>query len=165
VTLTVVLGGIRSGKREFAVELARRAGGRVAFVATGLASDEEMRGRIELHRRSRPPDWKLYERPVEIGTAVPAHSCDVALLDSVDAWLANRIDPDECLAQIEALRKRTSHLVAVSSEAGLSLVALTAAGRAFTDALGLVNQRLAARAQRVYLVVAGLPVALREVAS
>jgi adenosylcobinamide kinase/adenosylcobinamide-phosphate guanylyltransferase len=165
VTLTLVLGGIRSGKSEFAVELARRAGGGVAVVATGFASDEEMHERIELHRRSRPPDWTLYEEPVEIGTAVPAHSCDVILLDSVDAWLANRMNADECVAQVEALRKRASHLVAVSSEVGLSLVALTAAGRAFTDALGMVNQRLAAQAQRVYLVVAGLPVALKEVAS
>jgi adenosylcobinamide kinase/adenosylcobinamide-phosphate guanylyltransferase len=165
VTLTLVLGGIRSGKSEFAVELARRAGGRVAVVATGFASDEEMHERIELHRRSRPPDWTLYEEPVEIGTAVPAHSCDVILLDSVDAWLAHRMNADECVSQVEALRKRASHLVAVSSEVGLSLVALTPAGRAFTDALGMVNQRLAAQAQRVYLVVAGLPVALKEVAS
>lgn len=165
MTLTLVLGGIRSGKSEFAVELARRAGGRVAVVATGFASDEEMHERIELHRRSRPPDWTLYEEPVEIGTAVPAHSCDVILLDSVDAWLAHRMNADECVSQVEALRKRASHLVAVSSEVGLSLVALTPAGRAFTDALGMVNQRLAAQAQRVYLVVAGLPVALKEVAS
>lgn len=160
--LTLVLGGVRSGKSAFAAELARRAGGRVAVVATGVASDDEMRERIALHRRSRPAGWALYEAPVRLGTAVPAGSADVVLLDSVDGWLAHRPDPDACVAQVRALGERSPAVVAVSSEVGLSLVALTPAGRAFTDALGTVNQRLAADARRVYLVVAGLPVALKE---
>jgi adenosylcobinamide kinase/adenosylcobinamide-phosphate guanylyltransferase len=165
MTLTLVLGGIRSGKSRFAVELARQAGGRVAVVATGFASDEEMRERIEFHRRSRPEEWTLYEEPAQIGSIVPAGSTDTGLLESVDGWLGNQIDPDECLAQIRALCARVPNVIAVSSEVGLSLVALTPAGRAFTDALGTVNERLAAEAQRVYLVVAGLPVVLKEVLS
>jgi adenosyl cobinamide kinase/adenosyl cobinamide phosphate guanylyltransferase len=163
VTLTLVLGGIRSGKSAFAAELARRAGGRVAVVATGRPSDDEMRARIALHRRSRPPGWAVYEEPADIASAVPAGSADVVLLDSVDGWLASRPDPDACVAGVRALGGRAPSLVAISSEVGLSLVALTPAGRAFTDALGAVNQRLAAEAARVYLVVAGLPVVLKEV--
>lgn len=162
MTLTLVLGGIRSGKSRFAVELARQAGGRVAVVATGLASDEEMRERIELHRRSRPAEWALYEEPAEISEVVPAGSADTILLDSVDGWLGTRPDPESCLVQVRALRDRAASVIAVSSEVGLSLVALTPAGRAFTDALGAVNQQLAVEADRVYLVVAGLPVALKE---
>lgn len=162
MTLTLVLGGIRSGKSQFAVELARQAGGRVAVIATGIASDEEMRERIEFHRRSRPQEWTLYEEPSEIGEAVPAGSADTILLDSVDGWLGNRVDADECLVEVRALYERASNLIAVSSEAGLSLVALTLSGRAFTDALGTVNQQLAADAERVYLVIAGLPLALKE---
>lgn len=161
MTLTLVLGGIRSGKSEFAVELASQAGGRVAVVATAVASDEEMRERIEFHRRSRPQDWALYEEPTDIAQAVPATSADTILLDSVDAWLGNRIDVEECLRQVRALFERAPNAIAVSSEVGLSLVALTPSGRAFTDALGIVNQRLAAEAERVFLVVAGLPVTLK----
>ncbi len=162
MTLTLVLGGIRSGKSQFAVELAHRSGGRVAVVATGIASDEEMRARIEFHRRSRPQEWTLYEEPAQIGKAVPARSADTILLDSVDGWLGNRVDAEECLIQVRSLCERAANVIAVSSEVGLSLVALTPSGRAFTDALGSVNQQLAADAERVYLVVAGLPLALKE---
>lgn len=160
--LTLVLGGIRSGKSDFAAQLAREAGRRVAVVVTGVASDDEMRRRIEAHRRTRPTGWTVYEEPEEVGSAVPAGSADVVLLDSIDGWLAHRIDPDRCLDQVQALCDRTATVVAVSSEVGLSLVPLNPAGRAFTDALGTVNQRLAALAARVYLVVAGLPVLLKE---
>jgi adenosylcobinamide kinase / adenosylcobinamide-phosphate guanylyltransferase len=162
MTLSLVLGGIRSGKSAFAVELARQAGGRVAVVATGVASDHEMRERIELHRRSRPRDWALYEEPTDIAQAVPAGSADTILLDSVDGRLGQRIDAEDCLLQVRALRERAPCVIVVSSEVGLSLAALTPSGRAFSDALGAVNQQLAADADRVYLVVAGLPIVLKE---
>ncbi len=162
MSLTLVLGGMRSGKSDFAVDLARRAGGRVAVVATGRATDDEMRQRIEVHRRSRPDDWAVYEESVDIASAVPGGSADVILLDSVDGWLANQIDAERCIEQVLMLSRLARQLVAVSSEVGLSLVPLTPAGRAFTDALGIVNRRLAVAAAAVYLVVAGLPVVLKE---
>jgi adenosylcobinamide kinase/adenosylcobinamide-phosphate guanylyltransferase len=162
MTLSLVLGGIRSGKSAFAVELASRAGGRVAVVATAVASDDEMRERIEFHRRSRPQEWALYEEPTDIAQAVPAGSADTILLDSADGWLGHRIDAEECLLQVRALFGRAPSVIVVSSEVGLSLVALTPSGRAFTDALGRVNQQLAAEAERVYLVVAALPIVLKE---
>jgi nicotinate-nucleotide--dimethylbenzimidazole phosphoribosyltransferase len=163
--LTLVLGGIRSGKSDFAAQLAGSAGQRVAVIVNGVESDEEMRARIEAHRRSRRGDWTVYEETEAIGSVVPAGSADVVLVDSVDGWLAHRIDPDACLAQVQALCDGTANVVVVSSEVGLSLVPLTPAGRAFSDALGTVNQALAAAAGRVYLVVAGLPVVLKEDAS
>lgn len=165
MALTLVLGGIRSGKSAFALRLAGGLGGRVAVVATALPSDQEMSARIEAHRRSRPADWKLVEEPVEIGTALAPGSADVVLLESVDAWLANRTEPEECLRQVRALCRSVPQVVAVSSEAGLSPVPLTPAGRSFVDALGTVNQALAAQATRVYLVVAGLPITLKEVST
>jgi adenosyl cobinamide kinase/adenosyl cobinamide phosphate guanylyltransferase len=155
--LTLVLGGIRSGKSGFAVDLARKARGRVAVVATGTASDEEMRQRIEVHRRSRPAQWTVYEE----AAGVPHGSADTILLDSVDGWLGAGADPEGCIREVRALCERASQVIAVSSEVGLSLVALTPSGRAFTDALGTVNQQLAADAEAVYLVVAGLPIALK----
>lgn len=163
--LTLVLGGIRSGKSDFAVRLAQDAGRRVAVVVTGVASDAEMEARIAAHRRARPSGWTVYEDGEAIGSLVPPGSADVVLLDSIDGWLARRADPDQCLAQVQALCDRAPKVVVVSSEVGLSLVPLTPAGRAFSDALGIVNQGLAAAATRVYLVVAGLPVVLKEGAS
>lgn len=162
MSLTLVLGGIRSGKSDYAVDLARRSGGRIAVVVTGRAGDEEMRRRIEAHRASRPPEWSVHEEPAEIATAVPPGSADVILLDSVDSWLANQVDIERCVDQVLQLAGQASRLIAVSSEVGLTLVALTPAGRAFTDALGTVNRSLAAAAEEVVLVVAGIPLKLKE---
>jgi adenosyl cobinamide kinase/adenosyl cobinamide phosphate guanylyltransferase len=159
-----VLGGIRSGKSRFAADLAQKAGGRVAVVATGTASDEEMRERIELHRRSRPRSWRVYEAPERLTGSVPAGSADTIVLDSVDGWLATTLDPEECVREVLGLCESAPNVVAVSSEVGLSLVALTPSGRAFSDALGSVNQQLATRAEAVYLVVAGLPVTVKGAA-
>jgi adenosylcobinamide kinase / adenosylcobinamide-phosphate guanylyltransferase len=175
--LTLVLGGIRSGKSAFALELAGRAGGGVTYLATGLASDPEMERRIDAHRRARPAGWAVVEEPLAIGAALP-EGAGIVLLESVDCWLANRMEAaggpdtdfagaagadllDACARELETVRRRTADLVAVSSEVGLSLVPLHPYGRAFTDLLGALNQRLAAAADEVYLVVAGMPLRLR----
>ncbi|HVB76238.1 MAG TPA: bifunctional adenosylcobinamide kinase/adenosylcobinamide-phosphate guanylyltransferase [Candidatus Nitrosotalea sp.] len=160
--LTLVLGGIRSGKSAWAADLARGLGGRVAVLATGVASDQEMRDRIEAHRRARPADWRVYETRSQIDRAIPDGSADVALLDSIDGWIDLAAGPGHHLAQVQALCQRVPNVIVVSSEVGLSLVPLSATGRAYTDALGSVNQGLAALAARVYLVVAGLPLVLKD---
>jgi adenosylcobinamide kinase / adenosylcobinamide-phosphate guanylyltransferase len=176
--LTLVLGGTRSGKSTFAVELGRAAGDRVTFVATGIASDDEMRRRIDGHRRARPAGWAVVEAPLAIADAVPSGAGTV-LLDSVDSLLGNRLEAaggaaahlsgergDEvvaaCAAEVAALDARAARLVAVSAEVGLSLLPLTPYGRAFTDLLGMLNKRLAASAAEVYLVVAGIPVTVKR---
>jgi len=176
--LTLVLGGIRSGKSAFALELAGRAGGPVTYLATGVPSDPEMASRIEAHRRARPVAWVAVEEPLAIAAAAP-EAPGTVLLESVDGWLANRLEAAggaeadlgalavaamvaECRVELDAVRARCAHLVAVSAEVGLSLVPAHPYGRAFADALGTLNQHLAAAADEVYLVVAGLPVALRR---
>ena len=161
MSLTLVLGGIRSGKSAHAVGLAREAGGTIAVIATGVATDEEMRTRIAAHRRSRPAEWPVHEEPRQVGSAIPPGSADTVLLDSVDGLVAAVGDPDACLAELHALLSSVPRVGAVTSEVGLSLVALSPAGRAFTDSLGQVNQGLAAVADRVDLVVAGLPLRLK----
>lgn len=176
--LTLVLGGLSSGKSGFAVRLARRAAGRVLFVATGVASDAEMEARIAAHRRERPPDWGLAEAPLRLAEAAEGGgSADVVLVDAVDAWLANRLEERggaevvwdrrhlasleaDCAEDLAALRRRSRTLICVSSEVGLSLVPPTSYGRAFADLLGRINQRLAGEADEAYLVVAGRPVRL-----
>lgn len=159
--LILVLGGIRSGKSGHAVGLAREAGGRVTVIATGIAEDAEMQERIAVHRRQRPREWTVCEEPRRVGSVVLRGSTDVVLLDSIDGLVAAVGDASQCIAEVTALVNRCPLVIAVSSEVGLSLVALTEAGRAFSDALGLVNQGLAALAERVDLVVAGLPLTLK----
>lgn len=150
----------------------------MTYLATGVASDAEMRHRIEAHRRARPVDWAVVEEPLALGDALPGTAGGTVVLDSVDTWLANRMEAaggaqadlgggrgeglvDACIAELAKLEGAAGHLVAVSAEVGLSLLPLNAYGRAFADLLGLLNQRLAARAGEVYLVVAGLPVPLK----
>jgi adenosylcobinamide kinase/adenosylcobinamide-phosphate guanylyltransferase len=161
--LTLILGGIRSGKSRTAAAL---AGGRVVFVATGQAADPEMAARIAEHRRLRPPDWVTVEEPLRPSAArIPPDA--TVLLDSVDSlvsnWLLAGADAAEAerRALAEVLSLPATHCIAVSCEVGLAPVALHPLGRAFQDALGRVNQALAARADRVLLCVAGIAVTVK----
>jgi adenosylcobinamide kinase/adenosylcobinamide-phosphate guanylyltransferase len=172
--LTLVLGGVRSGKSDFAAALAERDGRPVTFLATGTASDPEMARRIDDHRRRRPLVWAVVEEPLAVEGVVPS-GVEVLLLDSVDTWLGNRMEArggaaavftaalrDElesaCAAELAALEASVAHLVAVSAETGLSLVPANPYGRAFSEVLGGLNQRLARRADAVHLLVAGIPI-------
>ncbi|GAC1339749.1 MAG: bifunctional adenosylcobinamide kinase/adenosylcobinamide-phosphate guanylyltransferase [Candidatus Dormibacteria bacterium] len=172
--LILVLGGTSSGKSGFAVDLATSMNGEVTFLATGRATDPEMAIRIEAHREQRPTAWQLIEEPLDIGRR--AIGSGIVVLDSVDAWVANHMERDggpeqnwtrnrlselegRCLAAIADLAAG-HRLIAVSSEVGLSLVSLHPYGRAFTDVLGRLNQRLASRSDEAYLVVAGVPIHL-----
>lgn len=173
--MIVVLGGTRSGKSRFGASVAARSGAPVTVVATAVAVDEEMRNRIESHRRSRLAAWTVIEEPLGIADAVPDGSATV-LLDGVDVWLANRLEArggatarpwnhgqvvDEALEEIGRLQSRASLLIVVSAEVGMSLLPLTPYGRAFTDLLGELNQRLVAQAAEAYLMVAGVPLTLK----
>jgi adenosylcobinamide kinase/adenosylcobinamide-phosphate guanylyltransferase len=158
-----VLGGGRSGKSRFAESLLGDAAA-VDYVATAThhAHDAEWAARIAAHRARRPAHWQTLE------------TCDVAavlrsdgpalLVDSITLWLARRIDEafatevDELCTAWAATRR---DVVAVSDEVGNGVVPETETGRRFRDELGLVNQRLAATADEVHLVVAGVPLRLR----
>lgn len=170
-----MLGGTRSGKSRFAASLAARSEGHVTFVATAVAVDEEIRDRIDSHRRSRPAGWTVIEEPLALADAVPNGSATV-LLDGVDVWLANRLEAqggaaaqpwsdanavEEAMEEIGRLQTRASLLIVVSAEVGMSLLPLTPYGRAFTDLLGSLNQRLVAQAAEAYLMVAGVPLPLK----
>jgi adenosylcobinamide kinase / adenosylcobinamide-phosphate guanylyltransferase len=175
--LTLILGGIRSGKSDYALQLAAATGTAVTYLATGVAADPAMERRIAAHRDRRPGAWTLIEEPVAIAAAVTTDS-PTLLLESVDGWLGNLMEQaGGADAATEALRStaveradrdlrdleaRAGRLIAVSAEVGLAPVPLTPYGRIFVDALGDLNQRLAARADEVWLVVAGIPVPLRQ---
>jgi adenosylcobinamide kinase / adenosylcobinamide-phosphate guanylyltransferase len=185
--LILLLGGARSGKSSFAERLAEQSGRSVAYIATAQASDADMRQRIQRHQASRPAHWRTIEEPLHLANAVQqaASVADVLLLDCITTWLGNWLmardaqDLEEsslrsahlyerALAESETLLESvatlpaTKTLLIVSNEVGLGIVPAYPLGRVYRDLLGLVNQRLAATAQRVYLLVAGIPVDLKR---
>jgi adenosylcobinamide kinase/adenosylcobinamide-phosphate guanylyltransferase len=166
-----VLGGARSGKSAYAVSLARESGGRVAFLATAEALDREMATRIERHRRERPGAWLTVEEPVDLVPALRrlADRVDLVVVDCLTLWVSNLLQrgmaDEPILAEADALAKllgeRHFSLILVSNEVGQGVHPETAQGLRFRDLLGLVNQRVAAAADRVLLMVAGCPLTLK----
>ncbi|MDP2948878.1 MAG: bifunctional adenosylcobinamide kinase/adenosylcobinamide-phosphate guanylyltransferase [Chloroflexota bacterium] len=181
--LILVLGGARSGKSGFAQRLAQELGGdRVVFVATAEARDEEMRRRIEVHRRTRPPGWKTAEAPRQVGEAARASGAGarvvlvdcltllasntiLALGEAPEAVAAEAAVMDEVRTLLDACRESTATFIVVSNEVGLGLVPDNPLGRLYRDLLGQANQVLAARASAVYLLVAGLPLEIKSMTS
>jgi adenosylcobinamide kinase/adenosylcobinamide-phosphate guanylyltransferase len=178
--LTLVLGGVRSGKSAFAESLARKAEGPVLYLATGQVTDDEMAERIRRHREARPGHWDTLEEPLDLSAALRPvldglNPPGIVLLDSLDVWVSNLLLRHESqpFMQVESIVLESlgrmldvcgdsaPEFIVVSSEVGLSLVSPTTLGRHFQDVLGLVNQRVGAAASRVYLVVAGQPLAIK----
>jgi adenosylcobinamide kinase/adenosylcobinamide-phosphate guanylyltransferase len=179
--ITLVLGGVRSGKSAFAEKLARELNVPTLYLATARKSDSEMEERIRRHRDRRPGDWATVEEPLDLASALQSAllvpgAPRAVLLDSLDAWVSNLLLHHEdrpsaeaeslALSCIERLLEISQQTAAsyflVSSEVGLSLVPPNPLGRRFQDLLGLVNQQVAAAADQVYLVVAGIPVGIRS---
>ncbi len=153
--ITLVLGGVRSGKSEVAEQLATSLGADVTYVATGTATDAAMADRIARHQARRPAGW----RTVEVGGDLPAALRSIhgpALVDSLGTWLAGTEDLlADADALVSALRERPGSTVLVSEEVGLGVHATTEVGRRFADELGTLNRRVSAVADDVLLVVAG----------
>jgi adenosylcobinamide kinase/adenosylcobinamide-phosphate guanylyltransferase len=177
--LILVLGGARSGKSSLAEDLAMRLGERVLYVATAEAWDAEMASRIAHHKSRRPEGWRTLEAPREVGRALAAGAADadVVLLDCLTLLLSNLMldlgeNPDEEAAAarlnsevdsvLAAYEQGRWSLIVVSNEVGWGLVPPYPLGRVYRDVLGRAHQRLAARADQVYLVVAGIPLDLKR---
>ncbi|MCH8940007.1 MAG: bifunctional adenosylcobinamide kinase/adenosylcobinamide-phosphate guanylyltransferase [Chloroflexi bacterium] len=171
--LTLVLGGVRAGKSSYAQKLAME-GGRVLFVATAEAGDQEMAERIQAHKNNRPADWDTLEEPLNLAAALGPllNDYDTVLIDCLTLWVSNLLLRDEdatglkdipTLAQeLLALYKRgQASWIVVSNEVGLGVVPPTEMGRAYADELGRVNQMVAAEADAVYYMVAGLSLNLK----
>lgn len=178
--LTLILGGARSGKSSYAEKLARDVGGAVLYVATAEALDQEMEARIATHRDKRPTVWRTLEAPRAVAQAIAADQgpADVLLLDCVTLLVNNVFGPDteedsgaqalaeaRTMEEVESLltvyESGDSHWIVVSNEVGLGLVPPYPLGRAYRDALGRANQRLAEAADEVLFMVAGLPIGLK----
>lgn len=167
VRLTLVLGGARSGKSRYAESLITARAPPWIYLATGQAGDDEMAQRIAAHRARRDIGWQTIEVPHDLAGALDAAAAQVPLLvDCLTLWLTNRMlaeaDVDAEVARLEdALARRTGVAVLVSNEVGYGIVPENALARRFRDAQGWLNQRLAARADRVVLIVAGLPLVVK----
>lgn len=179
--LIFILGGARSGKSTYAQQLAKRAererDGGVVFIATAEAGDEEMRARIERHRRDRPPGWETVEAPEGVAAVVTKVSAGRAavIVDCLTLLVSNLLAGSEDVngeeaAQrvfheveelIEAARTVEAEVILVSNEVGMGVVPSTRLGRLFRDIAGQAHQLLARAADEVYFMLAGLPQKLK----
>jgi adenosylcobinamide kinase/adenosylcobinamide-phosphate guanylyltransferase len=166
----LVTGGVRSGKSRFAEELVSRFD-RIAYVATSEALDEEMRLRIETHRRRRNTAWLTIEEPRDILPHIQSHAArvDAILVDCITIWLANLLQLDlddaDILEHVDRLAsylaKPATRIVCVTNEVGSGIVPATPLGRRFRDIAGEANQRLARATPLVFLLVSGIPVRVK----
>jgi adenosylcobinamide kinase / adenosylcobinamide-phosphate guanylyltransferase len=168
--LTLILGGARSGKSRYAENLIAATPPPWTYVATAQAQDAEMAGRIAHHRARRGAGWHTVEAPHDLAAAIDAAPAGAILVDCLTLWLTNRMlaksdiagDIDADTGSLEAaLARRGGLAVLVSNEVGSGIVPDNALARRFRDLQGRLNQRLAARADRVILVVAGLPLIVK----
>lgn len=179
----LITGGARSGKSHFAQELARKSGKPVLFVATAEAGDEEMRQRIEEHKKARPADWTTLEVTMNVGSEIRRNigSTQVVIIDCITLLINNIIskynDHDhepvniplieekvtgEIGELIDCMKQVNARFIIVTNEVGTGLVPATRIGRLYRDLLGKANQSLAQHVNEVYLMVAGLPVKIKS---
>ena len=170
-TLTLVLGGVRSGKSRYAQQLALRFAP-VTFIATARVSDDEMQVKVQRHRNERPEEWDTVEEPLELAPVLAHHGSTSRLLiiDCLTLFASNLLEADgETSASIDrrvetlcdALISVPCSVVLVSNEVGSGVVPAYFSGRRFRDLLGEINQRIASLADNVVFMVAGLPLALK----
>lgn len=167
--LTLVLGGARSGKSRYAEATALSLSESPIYLATSRIWDEDHQRRIQRHQADRGPEWENFEEEKEL-SRVQAKG-RVIVVDCVTLWLTNYFVDleqnagaalDAATAELEKLPLDDNQWIFVSNEVGMSLHAETELGRKFTDAQGLLNQRIAKKAQRVVLMVAGIPMEVKN---
>jgi len=171
--VTLILGGARSGKSAYAEALVLGAANAGTYIATAEARDAEMAARIAAHRAQRDNNgrvgfWRTIEAPLDLAGAIRANAAadQPILVDCLTLWLSNlmgagRVVEHEAETLCAALRAARAPVVLVANEIGLGLVPETALGREFRDHAGRLNQTIAAHADRVVFVAAGLPLVLK----
>jgi adenosylcobinamide kinase/adenosylcobinamide-phosphate guanylyltransferase len=178
--LTFILGGARSGKSSYAQRLAEKHGGRVAFIATATAGDDDMAARIRQHQKERPKGWVTREIPCGIAQTLRANPLreEIVVLDCLTLLVSNLlfqggeadVDEGQATARIETeitgllglIQESSADWIIVSNEVGLGLVPAYPLGRIYRDLLGRANQQLAACADQVLWMVAGIPVPIQQ---
>ena len=170
--LTFVLGGCRSGKSGFALATASAiAADRRIFIATSMPLDDEMQARVARHRAERGAGWTTVEAPLALAEAIAENAGNggVILVDCLTLWISNMLLSTDAPAAVEAriphlirtLAQAACPVVLVSNEVGAGIVPENTLARQFRDLAGTANQAVAAAANRVVWVVAGIPVTLK----
>ncbi|MGA2159280.1 MAG: bifunctional adenosylcobinamide kinase/adenosylcobinamide-phosphate guanylyltransferase [Dehalococcoidia bacterium] len=173
--IILILGGARSGKSTYAQQLASSKGEKILFCATAEPLDDDMRHRIEQHKKSRPSGWQTLEVSRDLGRVLGnlISRYDAVIIDCITLLVSNCLqdaaDPvqaektvfEEIRALIKFIERRNSCYILVSNEVGDGLVPDNVLGRTYRDMLGKTNQLLAKAADEVYLMVAGIPLKVR----
>jgi adenosylcobinamide kinase/adenosylcobinamide-phosphate guanylyltransferase len=168
---TLVIGGQRSGKSRYAEELVLASGRVPVYLATAAhdESDADMAGRIALHRARRDAQWRTVEEALDLAAAIEREAGEGyhVLVECLTVWLSNLMMADrdieaEATSVCSALAVVRGDVTLVSGEVGLGLIPDNALARRYADALGILNQRIAAASDRVVLVAAGLPLILKS---
>ena len=170
--MTFILGGARSGKSRYAAEIAKNLRKNTVFIATATALDEEMKERIRLHKISRPKEWDLIEEPMNLSGVILGLKTiyDVAIIDCVGLWVSNLLMANITDKAIEKrikeltpsiFKAKTSLVIIVSNEVGGGIVPGDPLSRRFRDLVGLANQIIAAKADEVIMMQAGIPVKIK----
>jgi adenosylcobinamide kinase/adenosylcobinamide-phosphate guanylyltransferase len=167
MTIILITGGARSGKSVRAEARATGFAGKPVYIATAEALDAEMRERIAGHRARRGNEWIEHETPLELVPALKATDGGGArLVDCLTLWLSNLVHAErdwskETAELAQALLAQKSPVVLVTNEVGLGIVPDNALARQYRDAAGTMNQMIAAAADEVEFIVAGLPVRVK----
>jgi adenosylcobinamide kinase/adenosylcobinamide-phosphate guanylyltransferase len=166
----LILGGQRSGKSRFAERTVIAVGKHPVLVATATAGDEEMAKRIAEHRDLRDPSWIVVEEPLELAAAIDANARrgNIVLVDCLTLWLSNllgagRGEQTAIDALLLSIAGATGPVVFISNEVGSGIIPDNALARRYADALGLLNQRIAAAVSQVVLMNAGIPTVIKPV--
>lgn len=167
VSLTLVLGGQRSGKSKLAEDMAIKDGAAI-YLATAEPLDDEMTERIKQHQARRGEGWKSIEVPLDIPATLATLTGDIpVLVDCLTVWLANLMEAGQNIEEetarfIDAAIQYKGPVITVSNEVGLGVIPANKLARQFADQAGLMNQRVAAAANRVIFTTAGLPIVLKN---
>lgn len=179
---TLILGGIRSGKSAYAEKLLQM-GDHVTYIALAQIYDDEMAERVLRHQERRKPSWKTIETNTDLVGAIQQAANSDILIDSIGTWISNNLMEqmqaetsltrtqrntieqlilDEGERIIQTLERHQGAVIMVSEEVGYSMVSEYPLGRLFTDIIGSINQRLAKHCDRVYLMVTGYPIVVKD---
>jgi adenosylcobinamide kinase/adenosylcobinamide-phosphate guanylyltransferase len=175
----LITGGARSGKSKLALELAAKTAGQVLFVATAEAGDDEMKRRIKAHRKARPKDWKTLETTTNIGSQIEKNigqtktviiDCITLLINNIFEQYNEETRPSviekavtaEINELLDCMKKTKTDFIIVTNEVGLGIIPGDKVSRLYRDLLGKANQMLAKRVDEVYLMIAGIPVAMKK---
>jgi adenosylcobinamide kinase / adenosylcobinamide-phosphate guanylyltransferase len=175
---TLVMGGCKSGKSSYALELANGIAadesrpGRKIFLATSVPTDSEMEERVEAHKKERGENWQTFEEPVAIAQAIKENSikADVILVDCLTLWISNLLYKDydkanifkEVQKLVESVDSAECPVVLVSNEVGAGIVPENKLARVFRDIAGLTNQEIAKAVKNVVWTIAGIPVNIKN---